>query len=900
LDEAQLLQAMAQADARGDLDAMIAAVHSLPDASAIRGPLAAVVTVGITNEAATNGATPRIRQLDDLLEIADRNPPADPLWRRMRAQARILALLCACAEERLPDPVGALRELDLLAAEIGDDPGGRRLLGAARGTLVSYRDHVEGAESIHPIKSSVVGVFRALADDDPQFELDAQFLAASAELMNAWHQGGDVAAALGTVRAKAGQFPEGGHMRARIEEHMTILEPFAQVFRGPAGEQVRPSPQQQADLDAMICDPGVDDSRKVMLHTAAGLLALAGWKTADPGRVAVAVGHFESALALAAPDHPQRSLCHLSLAMSLIRRNELTADPADLAAAEQALAQARELLGDSRHPYWSVLSELLSLVERRQRKPGAREHALDALRNVAWKALLQTDATAARYTVRDAADSAVRTAVQCLADGEPADAITALDGGRGLMLFAATEFHDVPARLTAAGRPDLAERWERTVVAGEPDRLATSLRRDVLTVLAEDSGLLEPPSLAEIRGALRTVDADALVYLFSSGSLGGAAVIAPAVGPPRALALPALTVDKGLEVERYFRALENREPENQDPANRELIPKPAPGTDLAHSVDALCDWAWRTAIGPLFESYLAGLPEPASGRPPRLVLVPMGELALIPWPAARRADGVHAVQLAAFSHAVSARLLCRSAALAPVPPSPVGLVVGDPDTGRPAAALAAARVEAYAIHQVFYRGGRYLGTRADGSPSRGGAGTGEQVRDWLTSTRPGAGAMLHLACHGVIETGREAPDAYLMLAGGDRITAQEIVRLMSAAPQRAVGLAVLAACHTGRSIYGYDEAYSLGTAFLAGGVRSVLSTQWAVPDRATSVLMFMFHHYLMVGHLPAWAALRQAQLWMLDPVREPPPTMPAQLRRQLLDADVARIDAWAGFVHWGQ
>ena len=113
---------------------------------------------------------------------------------------------------------------------------------------------------------------------------------------------------------------------------------------------------------------------------------------------------------------------------------------------------------------------------------------------------------------------------------------------------------------------------------------------------------------------------------------------------------------------------------------------------------------------------------------------------------------------------------------------------------------------------------------------------------------------------------------------------------------------MLAACRHRPSISGYDEAYSLGTAFLAGGVRSVLSTQWAIPDGATSVLMFMFHHYLMVEGLPPGDALRRAQLWMLDPARRVPATMPEMLLDEVYrpGVDLTQIAAWAGFVHWGQ
>jgi hypothetical protein len=389
-----------------------------------------------------------------------------------------------------------------------------------------------------------------------------------------------------------------------------------------------------------------------------------------------------------------------------------------------------------------------------------------------------------------------------------------------------------------------------------------------------------------------------LVYLVPAGAgTPGTAVVAPAEGPAGFMMLPGLAVPEGPddagedgdEVAPYLTAI----------AHRDVSPRRR-RADLAGSLEALSGWAWRVAIGPLVDTYLPRLPKPASGRPPRLVLAPFGRLALIPWQAARRPDGVFALEIAAFSQTASARMLCRAAALAPVPLTPVGLVVGDPDTGVPRDRLQAARVEAYAVHQAFYRGGRFLGTRADGTPSRAGAGTGREVRDWLTSASPGAGSVLHLACHGVIESGGADPTSYLLLAGGDRIAADEIIRLMATAPERAVALAVLAACHTGESAHGYDEAYSIGTALLAGGVRSVLSTQWAVPDDATSVLMFMVHHFLRTEKLPVWDALRRAQLWMLDENRRIPPTMPGALRHRLVGAEPARIEAWAGFVHLGR
>ena len=190
-------------------------------------------------------------------------------------------------------------------------------------------------------------------------------------------------------------------------------------------------------------------------------------------------------------------------------------------------------------------------------------------------------------------------------------------------------------------------------------------------------------------------------------------------------------------------------------------------------------------MGPLVDQYLATRVTSDKGRVARVVLVPMGDLARIPWQAARRRDGMYAVQLAALSQTASARMLCDAASRPLVSLAPVGLVVADPDTGGRAQPLAAARREAHAIHQAFYRGGRYVGRRPDGSTSRSGAGTPDDVRAWLTSSSPASGAMLHLACHGDVVLDGEVPKSVLVLAGsrpGDELSAEELVGVM--APRR--------------------------------------------------------------------------------------------------------------------
>jgi CHAT domain-containing protein len=223
-------------------------------------------------------------------------------------------------------------------------------------------------------------------------------------------------------------------------------------------------------------------------------------------------------------------------------------------------------------------------------------------------------------------------------------------------------------------------------------------------------------------------------------------------------------------------------------------------------------------------------------------------------------------------------------------PSPTGLVVADPDTGGNAGDLPAARLEAYAIRQALYPRARLTGRRPDGTVSPSGAGTLDQVRAWLATSNPGAGGTLHLACSGFTRSAAGRPTAYVLLAGGEPLTASEVLALGERA-RRPIDLVVLAAGRTGLSLPGQDEAFGLGTAFLAGGVGSVLTSRWVAP-----AVLFMTHLFRRDGRT-VWSALRAAQLWLLDPDRAIPPEMPPALAATVRDTDPA---AWAAVTHWGR
>lgn len=126
--------------------------------------------------------------------------------------------------------------------------------------------------------------------------------------------------------------------------------------------------------------------------------------------------------------------------------------------------------------------------------------------------------------------------------------------------------------------------------------------------------------------------------------------------------------------------------------------------------------------------------------------------------------------------------------------------------------------------------------------------------------------MIHLATHSVIREKDPALSGLLFSlldAQGNAqdgfLTLTDIANL----PLKA-DLVVISACQTadGKLIEG-EGPLSFSRAFLLAGARTVIGTQWAVDDKATSELMKLFYEQLLTRHLPPVKALRQAQLQML-------------------------------------
>ncbi|MFE7133751.1 CHAT domain-containing protein [Streptomyces sp. NPDC057638] len=588
------------------------------------------------------------------------------------------------------------------------------------------------------------------------------------------------------------------------------------------------------------------------------------------------------------------------------------------------MRRTRRLARGPEHPLWGNMTKALAdayrvrgdvshLVNPRAKglnHAEARRLGLEALTASAWTVLLQSGTAHAAETARYASERALEVARWCLADGVPADAVRALDAGRGLTLHAATVATTVPELLRSLGQPELAEEWRAaggsaTVAEPRPDAVpgpvagpGSRLRRRVLQTLAASPlkrRLFNPPATGEIGAALTALGATAFVYLlpaddedppvrdrmlFGRRAAPGTALIVTADGAARTLELPELSVTAP-PLARY-RAQGAPGRDAGGPLTDTTLPPPRPSvrTDAsAAALDQLGDWAGTVAMRPLLKELT-----PGSGTAPTLILVPMAELGLVPWHAARLrrrgGQGVYACQKADVSYLPSARLLCEIAArpATPVRRSPDPLIIGNPTRD-----LHHAGEEAEAIHRDFHPHGQLLGP---------GTATPAAVTAWLRTQH---GGLLHLACHGVVSQGQRH-SSYLALSGG-RLSAEELTEGEDRFHH--LELVILAACRTHVSGHGHDEAYSLATAFLVAGARSVIGSLWPVPDDATSLLMYMTHHYLSHGRHTPGAALRHAQLWMLDDHREPPPGMPRHLQRRVRDIRGDDLTAWAGFTHLG-
>lgn len=872
-----------------------------------------------------------------LTEIANGSTTPFPSWPATYAVVRAHALALASIDgEAGFRPRAALAEVDEYVRMAAHSPDHARLVGLSRQIILS---------SVAASRDMDIGTATKMAEetavlmegisDDPAVLLQVEAITQMGLDMPGLMRGDPVATreAWSNMEKFVARMAPQDPMRRQFEEALRFHEATNSMYqeggtggmRTQDGRRVVPMPaEHQAALRAMAQDGSQFDAVRA-LSIGALVGAEASLNTPEGLDSAVELAH--RALSRSPAGDPQRAV-HLAVAgLAHLARWQNRRRQEDMDTGISLLERGRTAAGTSNPDLWAQCSTALAhAYQDSGRRRRAHTMGLSGLRGHAWNVLLQATAADAQGTALRASEQAREVFEMCIRDGDTESAARALEMGRGLILYAATQTRDVASRLADAGETRLAQQWREAtgggVGVGGPDAVPGQLRRQAIAVLAgvtlTDDGtlvttpgqattsLLDPPGLAEIRTALGAVGMDALVYLVPGNDGSGAAVVIPAAGPPSWKPLPALNEQGLAGFERFLT-------ERARGALRDLAPAPnhsAEPTPRTATVDEIGAWAWKAAIGPLLNL----LPHPAD-RPLRVTLIPTRELTRVPWHAAwREVDGQprYAVQDAVFSYAASARMLCESARRSESLITGAGLIVGDPDTSGHGADLPAARAEAQAVKECFYPAARHLGRRTDGSAAPDGIGYRGQVTDWLAHAQPGA--ILHLACHSVVRAGAGlAETSFLLLAGGGRLAAEDFVKalpvLVSASSGAGVGsragagtglaLAVLASCSSAESGRGYDEAFSLATTMLANNTRSVVSALWSVPDTATSVLMFMFHHFLRSENLRPVDALRAAQLWMITD-RTVPPNMPAALRRLLPRDGSVETEAWAAFVHAGR
>jgi hypothetical protein len=595
---------------------------------------------------------------------------------------------------------------------------------------------------------------------------------------------------------------------------------------------------------------------------------------------------------------------------ALCTRYTRTRSPRDLSNAIDRLEEARRAVEQEiGSPYAADALQTLAAAYRlrgdalRGDVDRAVTMGLAGLREHAGDVLLQNSDENALYVARRGTSDASEMARWFLDRGREAEAIEALELGRGMVLHAATSGAGLEQALREAGHTALADEWSHELSRDAQPGETGDLRYRIMLAIERspaEARLLSPPALSDIAGALTESGAQALAYLLPRDDSGpGVGILVDPDGTVRSLPLPGLYAGPRSPVTTFLRTRRSAEAAATS-AEAEAESESARAVWL-DALSTLCDWAWRVAAGPLIQSIPA-----RRGKERRIVLVPCGELGLVPWHAARRPGGDrYACQDAVFSYAASARQFVDAMRRSYPPWEQVPVLVSDSEVSLyvTAAGIAHLYDEYYPAASVFGYARHWLAPEVPGLSA---ATPGDVLASLPHGDFPGA-SVLHFGCHGQVQV--PVLDSSLNLGVGGQVAVRDILRQARARPtnhESACGLVVLASCLTDVTEADYDEALTLATAFLTAGAAGVLAARWKVANSETALFMAMFHHHLNVSrHAPA-EALHKAQLWMLDPGRAVPDGLPRVLRDEARMAgkpggpDLASPAAWAGFAYQGR
>jgi hypothetical protein len=916
----QLDQAESADDIAAEVERIVVALEQMPrDDPQFAQMLMLVGVIVLNMQLSHRDVVPLDRLITHLEQTVSRLAPDDPM-RSFGESMYWSAIGVQGAKQDRPDLMdtamdGLIRCADRVPAENVFRP--MALLGVAfvlteRYIMRGEIRHAEQADTYIRDACAASGAAGILTEPNPGYPMlvHLRTVLAVARAKYDPQQSGDMTETVAILERAVSLMKPADPLRPRLIADLETVRAthiLRQSLAGPGIPLVQPA-QEAFDkilVEAQNMNRDHSDFPTLAAQAASGLM-LRALADGDIVPIGKAISLLAEACAVPSLTYRERPRMLNVLGMTLLTRYGMTRDPRDLSHAIDRLEEARRAVEQELgSPYAaSVLQSLASAY--RTRGDAARGDVdravgigLGALRERAGDVLLQDSDENALRAARWDTSEAGEMARWFLWRGRPGAAIEALELGRGTVLHAATLGSGLAEALEDAGHANLAAEWARSMPRGEaPDSdAAGDLRYRIMMAIEgsrAEARLLAPPSLDEITAALKARKVDGLVYLLPRGEDGpGLAVLIDSGGSVRPLSLPSLQAGPGTPVDSFLQARRAGE-ENWRTALGEL-----------------CDWTWRAAIGPV----LGAIPARSRGSR-RIVLVAGGELGLVAWHAARQpvaGSYRYAMQEAVFSYASSARQFVSTARLEPRPWAQAPVLISDALASAYATELGICHLYTahYPAASVF--GSAHVRLAPSGFPGIPGAAAATSANVLAALPRgacPGA-SMLHFGCHGAAQV--PILTSHLTLdsgeedgadGGADQNNKKVAVRdILQQARKRSGkvsgGLVVLASCLTDVAEADYDEAVTLATAFLSVGAAGVVAARWKVPDRDTALFMAAFHHYLNGSDRYPAQALRSAQVWMLDPGREPLGPLPTILRDETAQPDLANPVAWAGFAYQG-
>ncbi|MGD9525355.1 MAG: CHAT domain-containing protein [Pseudonocardia sp.] len=607
-----------------------------------------------------------------------------------------------------------------------------------------------------------------------------------------------------------------------------------------------------------------------------------------------AVALTRRALADTPEGSPVRALRRNTLAVALRDYDRLTGDLADRDEAHAAFRAACHD-GAATDATWAVHAarnwgRWAAELDDQAVAAEAFGYGLAALRRVFAR---QHDRPDKESWLRQAVELPAEAARAHALAGSPATAVAALDAGRALLLAetlagrlpAAADPGHTLALTEPARSPSKRRRAQQGADVTEPEGIEAvrAARAELDAVIEEIRGVegfeqfLAPPTFDDVAGTATEVP---LVYL-AAAEQGGLALVVRGdrPGDDQVVHVPLDTLTAEALREKAQAHLDAYAAARDDTAR------------WSRWLSEVTGWLWTAAVGPVLDEL---------GAAPEAVFVAGGLLGLLPLHAAWTPDPStptgrrYALDQLTISYAPNARALQAARELAGrehgrrllsvVEPTPVAA------PSLPAAAVEAAGFAAYAGHAQ---------TSMAGAEARPAAFRREAPR----------ADVLHLACHGRADLD-EPLNSHLLLVGRP-VVLRELMEM-----PLAVRLAVLSACETalpGTELP--DEVIGLPTGLLQAGVAGVVASLWAVPDRATAMLMTEFARRWAGGAASPAAALRGAQRWLRDSTNaekrdhwQADPNLPPAVAAAFGEAvvfgeddhrDHADLPAWAAFTHLG-